>query len=237
MKIGKLLVGAALTVAANSAIAAGPSPQAGIPEQGGWVLLESALSTAAAVITNSGCSLGIFALNVDVEANGSGTATLDGVTLTQPVPTTSSKGSLWRVTGGGSFRAVAVANYVGNYGSDREGAMLYGRADMLLGAGADAYDEHIIKDFWLKDPTAQNHADVVDDGLEIITKLDYPRTKWYQESAHHRPNGGDGTISVKKTQIAPDSTSLCSMSYTGLVDNLGGGWTTVGGVLMVTPLP
>ena len=254
MKLSKFILGAAFTVAANSAMAAGPSPEAGVHEQAGWVGLESCLSAIATVIAKTGCNPAIiFPVDVDVEDDGNGAVKCGGLLdfdLTHaPVST---KGYLWTVVGTGTLLDTVLKDFLASYGSDLEGSMLYGRADMRLGGNAedlpdeeptgDRYDEHIIKDFWLVDPSTVDEddpnagADVKDDGLEIITKLDYPRAKWFQESYHTRPNGGDGSLSVTKTRIAPDSTSNCSMTYSAGVDhNIGAFWRTIGGFVMVTP--
>ena len=241
MKIGKLVLGAALTVAASTAFAQGPSPDAHFTEQAGWAGLESGLSLAAADIADKGCPMGFHTLDVVIEADGSGVIKLGCLLNLNIVKTASStKGNLFRVTGGGIFRSTTVTNFIANYGFDRDGAMMWGKADMVFD-GHSPYDEHIIKDFYLVDPKHYDltkpewHADVKDEGLELITKLDYPRAKWFQKSYHKRPNGGDGAISVTKYQIAPDSALLCKMTYSAGVDNIGFGWETVGGLLVIMP--
>ena len=68
------------------------------------------------------------------------------------------------------------------------------------------------------------HQFMHDKGLEVATKLGYPREKWRQSSRYRRPNGGDGQISVTKTRIAPQGAPDCKIRLSKLrADNFGEG--------------
>ena len=118
------------------------------------------------------------------------------------------------------------------FGFDKRGLMAYHSADMTV--GGDMMDEHIIKDFWKRctgpdnevlgscgsEPTEDEKHQVVDFGLELITKLDYPRTKYEQSSLYRRPNNADGWMWIVKTQIAPGTGTLCQIQLQLYVDDL-----------------
>ena len=87
---------------------------------------------------------------------------------------------------------------------------MYGSSDFTL-CVADCnnpskdedYDEHIIKDFWDVAPVSRQ---IIDYGLEVITKMDYPRMKFRQNSNYTPPNGGIGRVNVVKVPIAPENS-------------------------------
>ncbi len=110
-------------------------------------------------------------------------------------------------------------------------------------------DEHIIKDFWKRctrpgdgvpqacppnttplppEPGSELDAQVVDFGLELITKNNLPRSKYEQSSLYRRPNGDDGWMWMVKTKIAPNIGTLCQIQLTLEVDKTSGPTTWYG---------
>ena len=130
---------------------------------------------------------------------------------------------------------VDVENYIATYGWDSSGSIMW--AEAYMDVDGDDYDQHIIKDFWdvsedKQDPEHQVKI-VRDEGLEVITKLDFPRTKWFQESIYIREDGQPGKIDWIKTQIAPFGSDLCKMTFTGDVDVQSGIFTLFNGRLII----
>ncbi len=157
----------------------------------------------------------------------------------------SNKGTLLyitKVTGGSeridnTFINSFLTRFPG-FGFDQAGSMAYASADMVI--ETNPFDEHIIKDFWkrctrpgtgvpeacpsgeTKPPAPGSELDhqIVDFGLELITKLNYPRSKYEQSSLYRRPNNGDGWMWMVKTKIAPNIGTLCQIQLNLSIDDL-----------------
>ena len=102
--------------------------------------------------------------------------------------------------------------------------------------GRENYDEHVIKDFY-DDFFAARESErfVLDAGLEVITKNDWPRMKFRQVSNYLPPNGGIGFVEFDKVTIAPNNAPQCYVRYDAEVDDFGGG-IEFDGILSVMPL-
>ncbi len=215
----------------------GDVPDLKTPEKAAFVVAESLLSAFAALIEAYDCAnflmpggTGYYNIKVETEYDGSGYGVLDLLEMYVHKTDSSNKGDLWEVTGDGTIAGWEVDNYIASYGFDKAGSILWGSADMWI--HNDLFDQHIIKDFW--DAGEVSEKIVEDDGLEVITKLRYPRAKWYQYSYYERDNGSDGVIQWTKTQIAPTSANLGTMTLDTTTDGFGDGLETFDGLVTLT---
>jgi hypothetical protein len=211
-------------------------------EKSAFSLLESLFSaTAAAIEANiGGCAAMAFGYNVEANAfsNGDGTARIGRFfveTWGQPFDVRGDLFDVEQVDSPGDINLVDVADYVALYGWDSSGSIMWASADMTV--NWDPYDQHIIKDFWDNTDEGEHQVKkVLDAGLEVITKLDYPRSKWFQWSDYTREDGVEGIITWTKTQIAPYGGDLCNMLFTGDVDLQGHGFQLFHGRLIISAL-
>lgn len=188
----------------------------------------------------------------------SGTVAIDGVAGTATVLTAGStldlrndlgpngtRGVFCDVNAEGSLAGVPVTEYNGYLptlvGPPRTHAFNGNRTIFKSGAtvrfgGIHFYDEHNIKNFRRVPggPPADDAPLVCsrnyfeDDGLEVITKFGFPRSKWEQESQYCRPDGTDGFLIVEKEQITP--AVECEIELDLFVANDGGTFTASGPV-------
>lgn len=198
-------------------------------ERSGFCLLESALSIVASKVALSTCASSKGKYYLDVSADGAGTnfAWLDGVYLENVLGPKKANGQTCRVTGDGTLsiplsgpsRGTKISDYVGDYGwkialatGVRVSPIMIGEA--TLSVNDVPFDEHIIKDFYKPcgNPTAgvatgcpKSDYTAFDYGLEVITKNNFPREKWWQQSKYTRENGHPGELSMLKTRLEPKS--------------------------------
>lgn len=239
-KIASAVMGLALATGVSSAYAAaGAEPNSTKGEEAAISLAESLLSIMAAHVTLNGCNTAIYPLtSLNTFPDGSGSATLDG-TLNLSVSNVgmTAKGTKYVVAGSGQLRGQGIPDYLGNYAFGVQGAIMAGTATLgLIEFGArNEWGEVIIKDFYTVDGT--NGKKLVDDGLEAITKLGYPRSKWKQTSDHTRSNGGDGAWNATKVRVGPTNTPNCKITFTGVFDNISDEHTFVPNTsfIMVSP--
>lgn len=185
-------------------------------ERSGICLIESSLSIVAANVAHYGCSgaTGNYFLDVAVDGNGVGTAALDGVTLNgvvAPIPPITGKGQNCTITQVGSGKlftparggGVKVQGYKGQHVWNFTNTIFIDQAPPFKLAGV-WYNEHSIKHFYRPRKNPKNWT-TLDYGLEVITKLNYPREKWWQQSWYTSEDGtpAGGTVVVKKTRQAP----------------------------------
>lgn len=225
------------TFAAGAALANPPQPPNPGPwtnpslfnsERSGICLIESSLSIVAANVAHYGCSgaKGSYYLEVAVDGNGDGTAALDGVTLNgsvAPKPPITGKGQNCTVRQAGDGKlftpakggGVLVQGYQGNHIWNFTNTIFIDQAPPFKLAGV-SYDEHSIKDFY-KPRTNPSNYTTLDYGLEVITKLNFPREKWWQQSWYTREDGTPtgGTVVVKKTRQAPAVACQIALTLDG----------------------
>jgi hypothetical protein len=231
------------TFAAGAALAAPPpapnpgpwtNPSLFNSERSGICLIESALSIVAANVAHFGCAqaAGSYYFNVGVDEAGKGSAELDGVVLTNTLGP--------RVIGKGQKCSVIQDPKYGMLFTPKTGAKVEGYAgfhvwnytntiflDLAPGfqlAGV-WYDEHSIKDFYkpvtkscdsksggyCTPPTTEDY------GLEVITKMTYPREKWWQTSSYTREDGtwDGGKVLITKKRVAPALSCTISLDLDG----------------------
>lgn len=233
-KLSSTLIAGSLAfgLASTSAMAQGTPPDLTLAERGAYTLIEAGLSVMAAVVEKNGCAATArtYPAVVEVYSDGEGFSVVDDLELYTEVGQATTKGQIFNVTSGnGDVNNVSIENYTSDFGFSKKGEIMYGISDYWL--NSDPWDEVIIKDFWLT-----RRGFIKDAGLEVITKLGFPRSKWRQVSKTIRPNGRDGYLSITKTQIAPHATAECEISVEMLWDNVGQGFFSDQAVVTVTDL-
>lgn len=238
------LVMAGVSANASALDVTGDVPNLTMAEKGGFILIEALLSSVAQVITFQRCEVtaGTYDMYVSTNFQGYGEGFVDGKELKieniTPIPT---KGELFETADGDNppntkdINGVRMRRHDGLFGIDLFGSMLYGNSTVEIDNGFDweLWDEHIIKDFWKRKDQSDWHQ-VDDNGLELITKLQAPVAKYWQTSEYTRPNGGPGSISITKSQIAPNSANLCTMTFTAAVGDFAQSFFTQGGEVTVS---
>ncbi len=225
----------------------GPSPDLTLPEKGAFSCIEQSLSLLAALIDRQGCaaSTGNYTLGGDVEYDGDGSCTIDDTTVNVVTLADTMRGTHQgtSIAGVGEIDDVDFFGLVGNFWYSKEGEIMYADAVFQLcltncagsvPPGAENYDEHVIKDFY-SDPLLLPERLVYDQGLEVITKNNWPRKKYRQDSEYYPPNGGLGYVQIDKVSIAPNNAPQCYLDFDAEVDDFGEGIQFNGNV-MVAPL-
>ena len=239
---GAMLATSSVAIAQNT----GPSPNMTLPEKGAFTCIEQSLSLLAALIDRQGCEAteGNYTLGGDIEFDGEGSCTIDDVTIDVVTAADGMRGTHQQtsIPDAGEIDDVDFFDLDGHFWYSKEGEIMYAYADFELcfvncGSGfpgAESYDEHVIKDFW-SDPQFLPERIVLDQGLEVITKNDWPRKKYRQTSKYVPPNGGLGRVEIEKVSIAPNNAPQCLMNFEADVDDFGGGiqWS---GTVEVVPL-
>ena len=225
-----------------------------LAEKSAFAIIESLLASTAAAIEASvgGCSAmaGGYGVEVNAYSTGDGSGHIDGLFLDAMLDPThvgsgglvdggvSVRGEIFTIdqVGAGIIGDVDIANHDAIIGYDKKGAIVWGES--RLDVEGDRYGTKLIKDFWSAPPTPANGCkigQINDEGLEAITKLDFPRAKWFQSSFYDREDGEQGRIDWVKTQIAPYGADLCKMTFGGDVDLQGHGFQLKRGTLLVEP--
>ncbi len=240
------LVGGALLAASSLAIAqnSGPSPHLSLPEKGAFSCIEQSLSLVAAAIDRQGClaTVGDYTLDGDVDYNGDGVCTIDDTTIAVLTADDTFRGTnqTTSISIAGEIDDVYFLDLAGAFWYSGEGEIMYADAEFRLCVGAncpadaESYDEHVVKDFF-SDTSSLPGRLVLDQGLEVITKTDWPRMKFRQTSRYTPPDGGIGSIDIDKVSIAPSNAPQCYMGFKAEVDDFGSGIQFAGN-LRVMPL-
>ncbi len=241
---GAMLATSSVAIAQNT----GPSPNLTLPEKGAFTCIEQSLSLLAALIDRQGCAAteGGYTLGGDIEFDGEGACTIDDTTVLVATAGDTMRGTAQQtaIDDVGEIDDVDFTNLRGEFWYSGEGEIMYADAYFQLCLvncgdglpGAEDYDEHVIKDFYQDNlPSEQGERFVLDQGLEVITKNDWPRKKYRQTSKYVPPNGGLGRVEIEKVSIAPNNAPQCLMNFEADVDDFGGGiqWS---GTVEVVPL-
>ncbi len=237
---GALLATSSVAIAQNT----GPSPNLTLPEKGTFSCVEQSLSLVAALIDRQGCaaSAGYYTLGGEVDYLGNGSCTIDDRKIDVATAGNTLRGTAQATTttGPGEIDDVDFFNLAGEFWYSGEGEIMYANALFQLCLvncgvdfpGAENYDEHVIKDFY---QDAGPERIVLDQGLEVITKNNWPRMKFRQDSYYLPPDGGLGVLEIDKVSIAPNNAPQCYIDYDAQVDDFGSGMQFSGSV-MVAPL-
>ncbi len=183
---------------------------------------------------------GSYTYSATAFANGTGTATIDDYTInatviSEMINPNGIRGTRVDVDDDGEEEIgdVQLRNLDGTFYFSRKGEIMYSNADFQifpggLGSHWEDYDEHVIKDYYWYPARNQcngvlsesctfdgvfnsGRGGVKDAGLEVITKLDYPRAKWREMSQYLPPNGVIGKSTITKTSIAPENAPECKV--------------------------
>lgn len=238
-------IAGALLATSSVAIAQGPAPNLTVQEKAAFTCIEQALSITAAIVERTGCAAvanpGVYSLGGNVDFNGDGACTLDDFTIEVATAVDDFRGTQVNTSNSdrGQVDDVEVDNLAGTFWFSRLGEIMYGAADFTLCVSDcgpqnpqkdEDYDEHIIKDFY---DSASVSRIIIDEGLEVITKEDYPRMKFRQDSNYVPPNGGIGDIVITKVPIAPENSPVCTILYDAEVDDLSNGIQFSGNVTVL----
>lgn len=201
-------------------------------EKVGLALVESALSLIATHMDHYGCPASSprrFELTVVTTDPYFGTAEayIDGgdVTLAGALVGESRKGVKVEVNSapGDALKRAPVV-YVGRHAWNNNASIFLDSAEIdLTDTQSQAvlkYDEHSIKDYFKR--VADFESWEFDWGVEVITKLGYPRAKWIELSKYKKENGGDGYLKVVKRLHKPASASFCRIRFVADGYNPGG---------------
>ncbi len=255
---GALLAASSAAIAQNN-ILPDMSPHLTLPEKGTFSCIEQSLNLVAALIDRQGCAAtaGDYTLSGDILYNGDGHCTVDDRRIEVETVQDTMRGTqqVTATDGDGEIDDVDFFDLNGNFWYSGEGEIMYADAYFQLCMvncgpgfpGAENYDEHVIKDFYggfvgSEITQLDNQIEiplfdriVFDQGLEVITKNNWPRKKYRQDSRYIPPNGGLGDLVISKVSIAPDNAPQCYMFFGAQVDDFGGG-IQFSGNLMVMPL-
>ncbi len=247
-KIASAVLGLAFAAGVGSAQAVTYTPPNTTPGEEAMVAVaESILSLTAGLITASqtpegGCAhyAGSYPVVISTTSTGNGNGSLDYSVQLDVTnisnPGLSTLGTKYQVTqsGTGGIRDGETQNFNGRFAFGVSGFIMAGGAfyDIKEFGQFIPWDELIIKDFWQVDGTFGKQ--LLDDGLEVITKLTLPQSKWRQTSRHIRPDGGNGLLSITKELITPVNTPACKITLTGAVGNSFGG-KSFSGSMTITP--
>jgi len=212
-----------------------------IADRGAICLVESALSLVASKEHfTPGCTTKSYALSVESDYFGQGVATLDDknangvVNLKNTVIESGNKpsrGAKCEVGAEGTLFGTTVADYIGQHAWARYNQFFIDSADFKL--NGVPYDEHSIKDFYGRVlATDEQYAGgpwIFDWGLEVVTKLGYPVSKWSEQSWYHKWDGVDGKVKVIKQDVATN----CKITFVASPYQAGDG-ITINGVVKVS---
>lgn len=192
-----------------------------ITDRGAVCLVESALSLVAANqhYLQDGCSTKSYGLEVESDFSGTGTAFLDDVganglvsfsnTVTQSTANPS-RGAKCVVDADGQLFGTTVSGYDGNHAWSRFNQFFIDSA--VFNLNNVPYDEHSIKDFYGRNNLTGDYTGqkwIFDWGLEVVTKLGYPVSKWSERSWYNKWDGADGKVKVVKQDVATG----CKITY------------------------
>lgn len=216
-----------LTAVGTAAIAqpVTSAPNFNRAEKVAFALVEQSLGIIAASVDRFGCIVGTYDFFGAAFADGTGALVFDDVAL-EATSVDDARGTLVNTMpyGGpgadGEIGDVIVGLVDGFYAYSKASEISYGTGDFTL--NGEPHDLHVIKDWYLG--TVFGGLDgIIDKGLTVTTKSDYPRGKWRQASQYLRPNGSLGLLQVNKTRVAPDGAANCTIRIRACaIDHYGG---------------
>ncbi len=200
----------------------GTAPRLYPSEQGAFKALEVATQLVESRIVQKGCENANFPFEVHTIYDGSGNATLGAgasqVALSIALGGKKPNAGRWyTVTGGGQLNGLTVANIAGqgsfNIGSTIQELSTEWDASNYVTGTPNRFKGTIIKDYWrLRDlqPIPAGFADagipasvVIDYGYQQVTKDNYVKAKYWQQSVTWREDGVNAGTWWRKTRVAP----------------------------------
>lgn len=215
----------------------GVAPGTSSGEQAAIIIGKSFMSLAAAAATKATCSniANRYDVSIRTFESGSGRGIMNGtIVLETSQFQSSAKGTKYRLTqqGEGSMIGNFIRNYAGEFQFSFKGDLLTGTANFEQ-KEFDIYSPWsltFINESW---GITQSHGQkIINHGLNAISKVDFPRSKWRQTAEQTRPNIEDGFWVSKMTLISSTNTSKCSITLAGSYDYLSGGVFFEGAILV-----
>ncbi|MGD0961256.1 MAG: hypothetical protein ABSB19_15725 [Methylomonas sp.] len=131
----------------------------------------------------------------------------------------------------GSFNGTAIRSFSSNYVYNNFDNILVGNfaTTNLIGINGlpDTYTGDVIKDFYMgnvTDPTNPDYYNVIDWGVQSVSKLGYPVDKWWQRSKTHRDDGDNGRTTFVKDRLVGVTLCRITIDTTGLNDGYNVFW-------------
>jgi hypothetical protein len=222
--------------AAPPALPAGATvPSLYASEQGAYAAIEGVMQAVESIIVlRGGCAAPkagtkVYNLTVNTDSAGSGSATAtNGATLTVRVARTGNnptRGNAYQVSGGGELSGTTIAGFNGSYAYNIGSTIMASNVVSWTAKvnnsprPADPFTGTVIKDFWRADYTTPNKdavSSVWDYGLQQVSKLGWPKDKYWQASRTWRDDGIDAETHFLKTRVAPTGGCEIGVDLIGL---------------------
>jgi hypothetical protein len=220
-----------------------PAPSVGLPgsapklfpsEQGAFKALEVAAQIVESRIVQKGCQEATFPIEIHTTFNGSGTAVLGAapseVNLAIALGGASANNGRWySVTGSGALDGLIFSNINGkgsfNIGSTIQELSTTWSATSSVTTLPDEFKGTIIKDYWRLatlqsipngfDDAGTPVSTVVDYGYQQVSKKNYVKAKYWQQSRTWRDDGVNAGTYWLKTRVAPAGTCAIEIKLAG----------------------
>jgi len=208
-----------------------PPPSVGLPgaaprvfpsEQGAFKALEVATQMIESRIAQKGCEAAVYPFEVHTIYNGSGNATLglfpNPIILNVALGGASVNNGRWyTVSGSGALDGMQMTILKSqgsfNIGSSIQELSTSWTATSSVTTKPDNFSGTLIKDYWRLaalqpipegfDNAGTPVSTVIDYGYQQITKNNYSRTKYWQQSRTWRDDGVNAGTHWVKTRVAP----------------------------------
>lgn len=215
-------------------------------ERAAYALYEGVLQIAEAKIHATNCAPESFNINVyadgslndptynyvNVFAFGSSTQEFKLAAAVQPESPNRGQQIIVSLVGSGNtFNGTKINAY--------SSTLVYNNLDNLLVANnatisingvnglPDIYSGTVIKDFYMgnvTDPTNPDYYNIIDWGLQSVSKLGYPVEKWWQRSKSHRNDGTGARTVFVKDRLVGASQCRITIDTTGTNDGYNLFW-------------
>lgn len=209
----------------------GSAPSLYPSEQGAFKAMEVATQVLESVIVQKGCINETYPFEVHTSSDGSGTALLGAAPTTVAlnvnlVGASANNGRKYRVDGGGSISllpTITISNISAtgsfNIGSSLQEVKSTWNASSAVTTNLDFFSGSIIKDYWRLssfqpipdgfDDAGTPVSTVVDYGYQQVSKNNYIKAKYWQNSRTWRENGVNAGTYWVKTRVVP--SGVCSI--------------------------
>ncbi len=213
---------------------AGSAPKLFPSEQGAFKAMEVATQVIESIIVQKGCATVKYPFEVHTAADGSGTASIgwspSTVDLSVTLSGTSTNNGRWySITGGGTLGGISISDISGkgsyNIGSMMQELRTYWKATSPVTTNPDWFHGTIIKDYWRLsalqpipagfDDAGVPVSTVVDYGYQQVSKNNYIKAKYWQNSRTWRDNGVNAGTRWFKQRVAPTGNCTIEVKTAG----------------------
>jgi hypothetical protein len=231
-------------------------------ERSAYALYEGVLQVVEAQIHASSCAPNTY--NISIYADGAlnspstnyvnvmaaGSSTVEFGLTASVQPESVSRGQQINVSSvsGGAFNGSLISSFGSTYVYNNIDNLLVGNNAQTILRGInglpDTYTGDVIKDFYMgnvTDPTNPDYYNIIDWGLQAVSKLGYPVEKWWQRSKSHRDDGTNGRTTFVKDRLVGATSCRISIDTTGTNDGFSLFWEGAinpdnTGVLTISPI-